>query len=68
MVTTMRVAHDKEGDGDRGKSNGNKGVMQRRGRWQQRQEQLQRGWWASNGNGNNVGDDDGNKAGRQQWW
>jgi hypothetical protein len=33
MVTTMRVAHNKEGDGKGGNSNGDDGVMQQRGRW-----------------------------------
>jgi hypothetical protein len=28
MVTTMRVARDEEGDGDGGKRDGNKGVVQ----------------------------------------
>ncbi len=67
MVTTMRVAWDKEGDCDGSKSDGDKGVVQGRGRWQWRQEQWRRGWWASddNGDGNDVGDGngDGNKAG-----
>ncbi len=31
MVTTMRVACNKEGDGDGAKSNGNKGVVQQEG-------------------------------------
>ncbi len=31
MVTTMRVACNKEGDGNGGKSDGDKGVMQQRG-------------------------------------
>jgi hypothetical protein len=46
MVTTMRVAFDEEGDGDGGKSDGNKGVVQRRGRWRRRQERWQQGWQA----------------------
>jgi hypothetical protein len=29
----MRVVCNKEGDGDGGNSNGNKGVVQQRGRW-----------------------------------
>jgi hypothetical protein len=33
MMTTMRVACNKEGDGDGSNSDGNKGVMQQRGRW-----------------------------------
>jgi hypothetical protein len=38
MVTTMRVACDKEGDGNGSKSNGDEGAMQQRGWWQWQQE------------------------------
>ncbi len=70
MVTVMRVAGNKEGKGGKGHDIGNKGGMQQRGQWQQRQEQWQQGWQASNvdkgngnGNGNNLGNVDGDKAG-----
>ncbi len=33
VVTTMRVACNKEGDGNDGKSDGNEGVVQQRERW-----------------------------------
>jgi hypothetical protein len=62
----MRVVRNKEGDGGGGKSNVYKGVVQQKGQWRWRQEQWRRGWWASNGNGNDMGNGDGNKAGRQQ--
>jgi hypothetical protein len=73
MVTAMRAAGNKEGEGSMGHCVGNKGGICQRGQWQQRQEQWGQGCRASDGDvgdgdgkGNNVGDGDGNKAGRQQ--
>ncbi len=75
MVTTKRMPGNKEGKGGTGHGVGNESDVQQRGRWQQRQEQWQRGWRVSNGNegngngggaGANVGDGDGNEAGGQQ--
>jgi hypothetical protein len=41
MVTTKRVLGNKEGKDGKGHGVGNKGGMQRRGQWQQRQDQRQ---------------------------
>ncbi len=38
MVTKMRVSGNKEGKGGKGHDIGNKGGVQQRGQWQQRQE------------------------------
>jgi hypothetical protein len=57
MVTTLRVAHAKEGDGAGNKSDGNEGVVQRKGLMAtearamatrvagEQRQQRQRGWW-----------------------
>ncbi len=73
MVPLTRAAEDKEGKSSMGHCLGNKGGMQQRGQWQQRQEQWGQGCRASGGNmgdgngkGKNVGDGDGNKAGGRQ--
>jgi hypothetical protein len=63
MVTQMRVVCNKEGDGNGGKSDGDKGVVQQRGWWRGQLEQWRQGWGASNSDGNNVGDGNSNKAG-----
>ncbi len=49
MVMAMRVSVEEDGKGGTGHGVGNKGGMQRRGGWRQRQERWQRGWRASDG-------------------
>jgi hypothetical protein len=61
----MRVAHNEEGDDDGSKSNGNKGVVQQRGRWQWRQERWQQGWRVCKDNGNDMSNGNGDEAGGQ---
>ena len=71
MATATRAAGNKEGKGGTGHRVGDEGGVQRRGQLRWRQERWGLGCRASNGNvgdgdnkGNNVGDGDGNKAGR----
>ncbi len=76
MAMGIRVAGDKEGEGDEaGDGVGDEGGVQRREWWLWRQELWQRGWQAidsdkkgdGDGDGNDVGDGDGDEAdGRQR--
>jgi hypothetical protein len=53
MATATRLAGNEEGKGDGGKGdgNGNEGGGRQSGQWQRQQEQWQRGWRATDGNG-----------------
>ena len=69
MAMGIRVAGDKEGEGDEaGDGVGNEGGVQLREQWLWQQEQWQQGWQAidgdkGNGDGDNVGDGGGDEAG-----
>ncbi len=71
MAMGIRVAGDKEGKRDEaGNGVGDEGGVQQRELWLWRQEQWQQGWQVIDGNksngdgdGGDVGDDDGDKAG-----
>jgi len=71
MAMGIRVAGDEEGKRDEaGNGVGDEGGVQQRELWLWRQEQWQQGWQVIDGNksngdgdGGDVGDDDGDKAG-----
>jgi hypothetical protein len=61
LVMVMRVVGNKEGKGGKGHGIGEEGDMQRRGKWQQRQDDGNTG--DGGGDGNNVGNGNGNNVG-----